>query len=64
MLMSCLARGAWLTHANTLCAVHGFSLRVQLHSLGVTDTNIHINNSENATRIRLPRASVLGNNFI
>ena len=60
MLMSCLARRAWLTHANTLCTVHGLSLRVQLHSLGVTDTNIHINNSENATRIRLPRASVLG----
>ena len=39
MLMSCLPRGAWLTHAHTLCAVHGFSLRVQL---GVTDTNIHI----------------------
>ena len=42
MLMSCLARGGWLTDVHTLCAVHGFSLRVQLHSLGVTDTNIHI----------------------
>ena len=38
MLMSCLARGACLTHAHTLCAVHGFSLRVQLHSLGVSPT--------------------------
>ena len=41
MLMSCLARGAWLTHSNTLCAVHGFSLRVQLYTFLRRDRHYH-----------------------